>query len=341
MTKKNMLPKKLGQENISPENQVLLYQSRDGNYHVEVIMQGDTVWLSQKQLAELFKVETNTINYHIKTIFKTKELLEDSVIRKIRITAKDGKSYETNFYNLDLIISVGYRVNSTRATQFRIWATRTLKEHLVKGYTINQERLNTTRLAELEKALSFIKQSASKRNLTNDEGQGLLEIITKYAKSWALLKRYDENNLPQTAGQNPKFILTYEHANKVIRELKQNLLAKDEATKLFGHERETGLQAILGNLEQCFGGQELYPSLESKAANLLYFVIKDHPFLDGNKRVGSFLFIHFLDQNGRLRNKAGEIVINDNALVALALLIAESEPKNKELMVQLVINLME
>jgi prophage maintenance system killer protein len=336
-----MLPKKLSQESISPENQVLLYQSKDGNYHVEVIMQGATVWLSQKQMAELFKVETNTINYHIKAIFKTKELLEDSVIRKIRITAKDGKSYETNFYNLDLIISVGYRVNSTRATQFRIWATRTLKEHLLKGYTIDQERLNTTRIAELEKALNFIKHSAGKRSLTNDEGQGLLEIITRYARSWALLKCYDEDDLPQTAGQSPKFTLNYEHANKVICELKQNLLAKGEATELFAHERETGLQAILGNLEQCFGGQELYPSLESKAANLLYFIIKDHPFLDGNKRVGSFLFIHFLDRNGRLRNKAGEIVINDNALVALALLIAESEPKNKELMVQLVTNLIE
>lgn len=328
-------------ENPNQENQILLYQATDGEYRVEVVMQGETVWLSQKQMAELFDTERSVITKHVRNIFKQKELDEKSVCAVFAHTAEDGKKYRTTFYNLDVIIALGYRVNAKRGTQFRIWATRTLKEHLLKGYTINQSRITTEKIAELEQALNFIKRSAGKRTLTNDEGQGLLAIITKYARSWALLKNYDENSLPQTAKQSPKFILTYDYVKKVIGELKQNLAAKSEATELFGHEREFGLQAILGNLEQCFGGQELYPSLEEKAANLLYFIIKDHPFLDGNKRVGSFLFIHFLDRNDRLRNEANEIVINDNALVALALLIAESEPKNKDLMIQLVMNLME
>jgi len=168
----------------------------------------------------------------------------------------------------------------------------------------------------------------------------LLEVIAKYAKSWLLLRRYDDNCLAIPKGKNPTFVLDYETAQDVIVKLKTNLIAKGEATDIFGHEREQGLRAILGNLEQTFGGQELYATLETKAAHLLYFIIKDHPFLDGNKRIASLLFIFYLDQNGRLRNNSGETIINDNALVALALLIAESEPKNKELMVQLVENLL-
>jgi len=325
---------------VSNENKILIYKTKNGQYAVEVLFEGDTAWMTQKQMSELFDVEVHTVNYHLKNVFKSKELDSDSVIRKFRITASDGKEYDTNFYNLDAIISVGYRINSSRATQFRIWATRTLKEHLLKGYTINQKRLAETGIKELENALQFIKQASSKRQITNEEAQGLLDVIAKYAKSWLLLKSYDDNNLPATTGKSPTFILSYKYALGAIAKLKETLIAKKEASNIFGHEREHGLDAILGNLEQSFGSQELYPTLEEKAAHLLYFVIKDHPFSDGNKRIASLLFIHYLGKNEHLYKTNGETIINDNALVALALLIAESEPKNKELMIALIKNLL-
>jgi prophage maintenance system killer protein/phage regulator Rha-like protein len=322
------------------ENQILIYKTGTGQYVVEVLLDSDTVWLTQKQMAELFDIERSVITKHISNVFKQGELKKVSVCANFAHTAEDGKNYQTVFYNLDMIIAVGYRVNAKRGTQFRIWATRTLKDHLLKGYTINQKRLAETGIKELENALQFIKQASSRRQLTNDETQGLLDVIAKYAKSWLLLKSYDEDKLPATKGQSPKFSLAYEYALNPIKELKKALVAKNEASNLFGNEREHGLEAILGNLEQSFGGQELYPTLEEKAAHLLYFIIKDHPFSDGNKRIGSLLFIHYLDKNNHLYKTNGEILINDNALVALALLIAESEPKNKELMIALIKNLL-
>jgi prophage maintenance system killer protein len=255
-------------------------------------------------------------------------------------TAKDRKVYKTQFYNLDAIISVGYRVNSKRATQFRIWATNTLKAHLLKGYTFNQKRLAETGVKELEAALQYIKNASSHRQLTNEEAQGLLEVITKYAKSWLLLKNYDDHKFPTAKGKKQTFSLDYDYAKKAIQKLKEHLVVKKEASNIFGNERGHGLQAILGNLEQSFDGEYLYPSIEAKAAHLLYFIIKDHPFSDGNKRIASLLFIHYLDRNNYLYKETGETVINDNALVALALLIAESEPRNKELMIDLTKNLL-
>lgn len=322
------------------ESQILIYKTETGQYSVRVLLDGDTVWLTQKQMAELFDKGRTTITEHIQNIFREGELDEKSVCRDFRHTAADGKEYEVKYYNLDVIISVGYRVKSLHGTQFRIWATRTLKEHLLKGYTINQQRLAETGIKELEHALQFIKHASSRHQLTNDETQGLLEVITKYAKSWLLLKTYDENNLPKTQGQSPKFNLTYKYALNSISELKKALIAKKEASNLFGNERDHGLEAILGNLEQSFGGQELYPTLEEKAAHLLYFIIKDHPFSDGNKRIASLLFIHYLNKNNHLYKANGETLINDNTIVALALLIAESEPKNKELMIVLIKNLL-
>jgi prophage maintenance system killer protein/prophage antirepressor-like protein len=330
----------MNKETSKNKNQILIYKTKNGQYTVEVLLDDDTVWLTQKQMAELFDIESHTITYHLKNIFNNKELRESSVARNFRVTADDGKAYKTNFYSLDAIISVGYRVNSNRATQFRIWATRTLKDHLLKGYTINQKRLAETGVRELENALQFIKQASSRRQLTNEETQGLLDVIGKYAKSWLLLKSYDEDNLPTTKGQTAKFSFVYEYALNAIEKLKKALMAKGEASALFGNEREHGLEAILGNLKQSFGDQELYPTLEEKAAHLLYFVIKDHPFSDGNKRIASLLFIHYLDKNDRLYKASGEMLINDNALVALALLVAESDPKAKELMIALIKNLL-
>lgn len=322
------------------ENQFLIYQTENGEFTVDVKLKEETIWLTQKQMAKLFGVEVHTVNYHIKEIFKNKELQENAVIRKFRITASDGKKYDTNFYNLDAIISIGYRINSTRATQFRIWATKILREHLIKGYSLNQKRLNETGLTALESALKFMQKTITQRQLTNQETQGLLEVITHYAKSWLLLKSYDDQEFPSVEGHELKFSISYEYALKAINDLKINLMAKKEASEIFGCESENGLQAILGNLEQTFGGRELYPSIEEKAAHLIYFIIKNHPFVDGNKRIASLLFILYLDKNERLFKLNGELTINDNALVALALLIAESDPKNKDLMVKLVVNLL-
>ncbi len=330
----------MDKKTVGSKNQILIYKTETGQYSVDVLLDGDTVWLTQKQMAELFDKGRTTITEHIQNIFKEGELDEKVVCRDFRHTAADGKEYEVKYYNLDVIISIGYRVKSLRGTQFRIWATRTLKDHLIKGYTINQKRLAETGVKELENALQFIKQASSRRQLTNEETQGLLDVIAKYAKSWLLLKSYDEDNLPATKGKLPKFSLNYEHTLNSIRELKKVLIAKKEASDLFGNEREHGLEAILGNIEQSFGGQELYPTLEEKAAHLLYFIIKDHPFSDGNKRIASLLFIHYLDKNNHLYKTNGETIINDNALVALALLIAESDPKSKELMTALTKNLL-
>lgn len=330
----------MDKKTIGDKNQILIYKTEAGQYSVEVLLDGDTIWLTQKQMAELFDKGRTTITEHIQNIFKEGELDEKVVCRDFRHTAADGKEYEVKYYNLDVIISVGYRVKSLHGTQFRIWATRTLKDHLIKGYTLNQKRLAETGVKELENALQFIKQASSRRQLTNEETQGLLDVIAKYAKSWLLLKSYDEDNLPATKGKLPKFTFAYEYALNSIKELKKVLITKKEASNLFGNEREHGLEAILGNIEQSFGGQELYPTLEGKAAHLLYFIIKDHPFSDGNKRIASLLFIHYLDKNNHLYKTNGEMFINDNALVALALLIAESDPKSKELMIALIKNLL-
>lgn len=322
-------------------NQIVIYKNASGQYTVEVLLNDDTVWLTQKQMAELFAADRSVITKHIRNIFKQGELKEKSVCANFAHTAPDGKVYRTICYNLDVIIAVGYRVNAKRGTQFRIWATKTLRENLIKGYTLNQQRLAATGVKELENALQFIKQASSKRQLTNDETQGLLDVIGKYAKSWLLLKSYDEHSLPKTSGQPSKFVLTHAYAVDAVAKLKSALMHKGEASKIFGHEREHGLKAILGNIEQSFGGEELYPTLGEKAAHLLYFIIKDHPFSDGNKRIASLLFIDYLNQNNHLYKANGETIINDNALVALALLIAESDPRSKKLMIELIKNLLE
>jgi hypothetical protein len=245
------------------KNQILIYKTETGQYAVEVLLEEDTVWLTQKQMAELFKATKQNISLHINNIFAEGELLPNSTVKEFLTVQNEGKrevQRKVSYYSLDVIIAVGYRVNAKRGTQFRIWATRTLKEHLLKGYTINQKRLAETGVKELENALQFIKQASSRRQLTNDEAQGLLDIIAKYAKSWLLLKSYDENNLPATKGKSPKFSLAYQAALNAIAKLKENLIAKQEASSIFGNEREHGLDAIVGNIEQSFGGPRALPN---------------------------------------------------------------------------------
>jgi len=321
------------------KGEIVIYQSKYGP-RLEVRLEEETVWLTQKQMAVLFDKGVPTINEHIKNIFKEGELQENSVIRKFRITAADGKTYETNFYNLDVIISVGYRVKSLRGTQFRIWATKTLKEHLVKGYTINEKRLlqAQNQFQELQDTISFL-QNKSKHKLLAGQEQEMLNLLANYSKTLTLLEQYDKENLSLVKKTKGGFILEYENAINVIGEIKKDLVAKKEASDLFGQENSDKFKGILGCIYQTFGKKELYPSLEEKAAHLLYFIIKDHPFVDGNKRIASFLFVYFLDKNDFLYSKTGEKKINDNALTALAILIAVSDPREKDKLIKIITNL--
>jgi death-on-curing family protein len=328
------------------KGEIVIYKDRNKKASLEVRLEQETVWLSQAQMADLFGKDIRTVSEHIQNIYKEGELRRNPTIRKFRIVQTEGKRHverEIDFYNLDVIISVGYRIKSQRGTQFRIWATGVLRDHIIKGVTVNQKRIQELKgkqLDEFGEALALL-ESAKQKALSKDETAGLLDVITGYANAWLLLQKYDEGTLEtDRVHKHVSYTVTYADAKEAIAELKKELLRKKEAGDLFGLERGHGLEAIVGNLNQTFGGQDLYPSIEEKAAHLLYFVIKDHPFADGNKRVGSFLFIMFLSQNNHLFTKKGERKINDNALVALALLIAESKPSQKEVMVKLVINLL-
>jgi len=325
-----------------PKGKIVIYKSKEGP-RLEVRLEEETVWLTQKQMALLFDKGVPTINEHIKNIYKEGELEEKSTIRKFRIVQKEGRrkvERDVDFYNLDVIISVGYRVKSLRGTQFRIWATKTLKNHLIKGYTINEKRLleKEEQLKQLQEAISFLQQKAKHPFLLGQE-QEILNLLASYSKTLTLLEQYDKEKLSLVKKAKAKFILKYEEVVKIIEKIKQELIAKKEASDLFGQEDSNKLKGILGSIYQTFGKKELYPSLEEKAAHLLYFIIKDHPFVDGNKRIGSFLFIYFLDRNNFLYRKSGEKKINDNALVALSLLIAVSLPKDKDILIKIITNI--
>lgn len=324
-----------GLKNMKSKGEILIYKAKDGSQQLEVMLEHETVWLTQKQITELFERERTVITKHIGNIFKEKELEEKSVCAKFAHTAGDGKTYETQYYNLDVIISVGYRVKSKRGTQFRQWATQRLKEHLVKGYTINEKRL-----ADLEQTIKLVRQTGQAKELSATEAKGLLDIITNYTQSFILLNQFDSNSLPEAKlNENITYEIEYNEAVKAIAELKKQLIMKKEASALFGNERDGAFAGLLNSVVQTFGGEYLYKSIEAQAAHLLYFIIKNHPFTDGNKRIGAFLFIWFLEKNRHRFKKSGELKINDNALVALALLVAQSNPDDKELMISLVINL--
>lgn len=328
-------------ENIT-KGEIVIYKSKEGP-KLEVRLEKDTVWLTQKQMALLFDKGLPTINEHIKNIYKEGELKESSTIRKFRIVQREGSRLverELDFYNLDVIISVGYRVKSQRGTQFRIWATKTLKEHLVKGYTINKERLLQTQhqLKELQGVITYLQEKSQHELLTNQSTE-ILNLLSSYAKTLTLLEQFDNNKLEKIKKTKSEYILEYDEAKKIIEAIKNELVIKGEASNLFGKENENKLKAIMGNIYQTFDKKELYPSLEEKAAHLLYFIIKDHPLVDGNKRIASFLFIYFLDKNNFLYRPNGEKKINDNALTALSLLIAISEPKEKDKLIKIITNL--
>jgi prophage maintenance system killer protein len=326
-----------------PGGEVALFVAPDGQIRLDVRLERETVWLSLSQMAELFGRDKSVISRHLRNIFETGELDRQAVVAKNATTAADGKTYQVEYFDLDAILSIGYRVNSQRGTQFRIWATRTLRDHLVRGYTLNESRLQEKGLAEMEQAMRLLARTLTAHELVTEEGRAVLDVVAYYARSWRLLVQYDENRLPEAPAHpmHPVASLSPEDARRAICELKQALMARGEATTLFGQERSGALDGILGSIEQTFGGEALYPSVQSRAAHLLYFVIKDHPFADGNKRIGSFLFLLYLNRNGLLARPDDTPLFADNALVATALLVAESDPGQKELLIRLILNLLE
>jgi prophage maintenance system killer protein len=311
------------------------YESSDGNLQLDVKMQDETVWLSQEQMARLFDKNKRTISEHISNIFKEGELIESSVVRKFRTTASDGKKYNTQYYNLDVIISVGYRVKSKRGTQFRIWATNVLKGYIRQGYALDTKRLEQQN-TDVKALMGLLENAMNQNSLASPEGQEMVKIIKDYASSFKLLLQYDQDELAELKGHKAKVELKIEEARSAIASLKSELFKTNEATDLFAKERGDAFAAIIGNIEQTFGGEPLYPTIESRAAHLLYFIIKDHPFSDGNKRSGAFMFMLYLSQNGLLSESKQ---INESGLVALTLLIAESQANQKDLMIKLIQNL--
>jgi len=315
--------------------EIKIYQSEDGAISLDVPVSNDSVWLTQSQLITLLGRDQSVISRHTNSVFKDGELCRESNMQKMHIANSDKP---VNLYSLDVIISVGYRVKSQQGVKFRQWATKTLKQHLLKGYTLNEQRLSKNAL-ELEKALLLVKRAA-KLPQTSEVGAGLADILGRYTSTFLWLQQYDEGLLSEPKGESGGHLCKLSDAKLAIGELKHQLVGRGEATNLFAKEREDGLHSIWGNLAQTVFGQPAYPTIESKAAHLLYFVVKNHPFTDGNKRTAAFLFIDFLNRNNRLYNNNYEPVINDTGLAAITLLVAESDPKEKETIIRLIENLL-
>ncbi|WP_018948941.1 virulence protein RhuM/Fic/DOC family protein [Thioalkalivibrio sp. ALMg11] len=324
------------QEDEAP---IIIYEDADRAVEVRLDIDEETVWLSLGQIADVFGRDKSVISRHLKNVFERHELERDSVVAKKATTAADGKTYRVEYFNLDAIISIGYRVNSSRATRFRQWATRILREHLTRGWTLNRQRFETN-ARELEAALELVRRTARSPELGLEAGRGLVDIVTRYAQTFLLLQRYDEGLLTEPKAETGGTLPTIGEARDALAALKEDLMAKGQATELFAQERGEGLDSVLGNLEQSVFGEPAYPTVESKAAHLLYFVIKNHPFSDGNKRSAAYVFVDFLHRNHRLISTTGEPVINDVGLAALTLLIAESDPANKETMIRLIMNML-
>ena len=308
--------------------EIVLYQAPDGSVKLDVRLERDTIWLSLNQMAALFDRDKSVISRHLRNVFREGELNRESVVAFFATTAADGKTYEVEYYNLDAIISVGYRVNSRRGTQFRIWATQVLRDHILRGYTVNARRLQ-----ELQQTIRLVSTLADRRALSGEEATGLLRVVHDYASALKLLDDYDHGRIPP-AGGDPETAepISLEEAWRVIGQLKEQY----SAGELFGVEQGNRLGGILFGVFQTVGGVDVYPTIADKAAHLLYFLVKDHPFVDGNKRIGAALFLRFLEKNGRLYRSDGSRLLSEEELVALTLLLAESSPKEKDSLVRVI-----
>ncbi len=321
--------------------QIEIFKSDDGATEIEVQVEKDTVWLNQYQISDLFLTDRTSIGRHINNIYKTNELDKNSSSAKIAQVQKEGKrtiTRQIGIYNLDVILSIGYRVNSERGRQFRIWANRILSDYLLKGYALNEKKLKAEneQLKELKKSVKILGEILNYKSLTNDESVGLLKIISDYAYALDILDQYDYHKLEikDTTGKET-YLLTYEEAMKQIIEVKKTY----GHSNLFGNEKDDSFKSSISTIYQTFGGKDLYPSIEEKAANLLYFITKNHSFSDGNKRIAALLFLYFMEKNGVLFDINGNKRIADNALVALTLMIAVSKPEEKNIMTKVIVNL--
>ncbi len=339
------MPKKK-QEKFN-KGEIIIHKPAKGEVELKVRLEDETIWLNQEQIASLFGTQRPAITKHLKNIFQSGELDEKVVSSILEHTTQHGaikgktQTKEVKLYNLDAIISIGYRVNSQRATQFRIWATKILKQYLLQGYAVNEKRLleAKNKFNQLQETIAFL-QKQSKKELFQGQETEILNLLAGYSKTLSLLEQYDKSKLKSGKGKKSKFVLKYKDCLMIISEIKKELIVKKEASDLFGRERNRELEGIVKGLYQTFAKKELYQTIEDKAAHLLYLTIKDHPFSDGNKRIASFLFVYFLDKNNYLYRETGEKKINDNALTALSLLVAESNPKEKEQMAALITQLL-
>jgi prophage maintenance system killer protein len=323
---------------LNSDSHIEIYQTPDGSTELNVRLDGDTVWLSQAQLALLYDTDRTSIGRHIRNIYRSGELDEVTTCAKnaqVQIEGNRRVKRSTLTYNLDMIISVGYRVNSKHATNFRIWANRILKEYLIKGYAINHNA-RVEQLDELKQTIAIMRNVLAHKSVTKDEAVGLLRVISDYTYGLETLDRYDYQTLEiaKTTTEEP-FRATYENAIEALGVLKHKFGGSD----LFAHEKDDSFKSTMGVIYQTFDGTELYPSIEEKASNLLYLTVKNHSFSDGNKRIAAFLFLWFLEKNGILYREDGSRLLDNNTLVALTLMIAESKVEEKDIMTKVVVNL--
>ncbi len=319
---------------MNNKGNIVIYQTKDGETSIDVKLENETVWLNRQQMAELFDRDIKTIGKHINNALK-EELKGIRVVAKFATTATDGKTYQVEHYNIEMITSIGYRVKSQHGTQFRIWANKVLKEYLIKGYTINQQ-VNTEQLIDLKNTVRLLSNVIEHKRLTLDEANGLLRVITDYTYGLDTLDKYDFQQLEVEATTKSKqFRATYEEAIQAIHILQK----KFGSGCLFGNEKDQSFHSSINTVYQTFGGEELYPSIEEKAAMLFYLVVKNHSFSDGNKRIAAFLLLWFLKKNEILYKSDGSLLISNNTLVALTLMIAESHTEEKDIMVKVIINL--
>lgn len=333
------MAKKTENPTTSNKGEIILYRSADGKAALDVRLEGETLWLNLNQIAGLFERDKSVISRHLSNVYKTGELDRGATVAFFATVQNEGGRQverQVKYFNLDAIISVGYRVNSKRGTQFRMWATNVLREHLVRGFTLNEKRLKAQeqKMADLRRTVGLLGKTLAHQAIGLDEAKGLLNVITDYAYALTTLDRFDHGTLAIEEVTRPApYIMTYEAAMEIVKAM------QPEFGGLFGLEKDQGFKSALGAVYQTFGGEELYPSIEEKAANLLYFVVKNHAFSDGNKRIAASLFIAFLAGNEALYRKDGTKRIADNALVAITLMIAESKPADKETMAKLIVNL--
>lgn len=320
------------------DNKIIIYQTDDGMTQLDVKLENETVWLTQSQMVELFDSSKSNVSEHIKHIYADGELDESSTVRKFRTVQMEGNRQVTRnvaYYNLDLIISLGYRVNTKRGIQFRQWATRVLKDYLIKGYAINQ-RIREENYQQMTQLIRSMGRAFKQENLSADVRNALLDVVVDYTYALDRLDDYDYQRLTMPlSSTEEKFHATYEGAMKVLEELRGKFGGSD----LFANEKDDSFKSSIGQIYQTFGGQELYPTVEEKAAMLLYLVTKNHSFSDGNKRIAATLFLWFMNENGILYDSEHNKCVDDATLVALTLLIAESRPEEKDTMVKVVVNL--